>query len=255
MAAFNDFVNVMDNVLQHVSTNEIGLSAKGEVCINNDLTAIIHHAKHIYNIPYIYISTNGSLLTDTLAKEIIDAGIDSIKFSINAFNRSNYRKVHGKDDFDIVIQNFINLLRLKKEKHQKLKLMVSFVENDFCLTNPIDEFKKIFRDHFQYIDSIKIYKQQKPQKMLSDATHTRIFETWNKPLCRIPFDEIWINADCSLVACCKDYFDSINYGSLLENDYLELYQGEKFKNLMFMLNTGNFPKGHICKMCLQRNLV
>ncbi|WP_300900406.1 hypothetical protein [uncultured Helicobacter sp.] len=51
----------MDNVLKYVQTDELGLSAKGEVLLNKDLEAIIWHCKNVYKIPYVYISSNGAL--------------------------------------------------------------------------------------------------------------------------------------------------------------------------------------------------
>ncbi|WP_254423002.1 SPASM domain-containing protein [Helicobacter cinaedi] len=74
-----------------------------------------------------------------------------------------------------------------------------------------------------------------------------------KPLCFIPFNEIWINSDCSLILCCKDYFDSINFGSLLTHDFLDLYHSQAFEEIRQMQQYGIFPQHHLCKQCLGYN--
>ena len=54
-------------------------------------------------IKRVYITTNGALANIEKVTKCIDAGLDSIKFSINASNREEYKTVHGYDDFDKVI--------------------------------------------------------------------------------------------------------------------------------------------------------
>ena len=47
------------------------------------------------------MTSNGALATPEKIRAVIDAGLDSIKFSINAPERKMYAFIHGKDDFDM----------------------------------------------------------------------------------------------------------------------------------------------------------
>ena len=49
-----------------------------------------------------YMYCNGANLRRDFMKKVIDAGCDSIKFSINANNGEDFKKVHGYDDFEKV---------------------------------------------------------------------------------------------------------------------------------------------------------
>ncbi|WP_244915008.1 radical SAM protein [Helicobacter equorum] len=162
--SYTDFVAAMNNVLQYVETNELGLSAKGEVLLNHDLELIIKHCKNIYNIPYVYISSNGALMDKNRATSIIEAGLDSIKFSINAVDSMNYKKVHNRDDFDKVIKNFSTLLELKKEKYPHLKLLISSVITPYNAQNPQEIFNELFGENAKFIDKILPYECRIPQK-------------------------------------------------------------------------------------------
>ena len=162
--SYSNFVKAMDNVLQYVETNELGLSAKGEVLLNNDLESIINHCKNTYNIPYIYISSNGALMNESRAVSLIESGLDSIKFSINAIDSANYKKVHNRDDFDRVIQNFSTLLKLKKEKYPHLKLLISSVLTPCNTQNPQETFEKIFGENAKLINHILPYQRTITQK-------------------------------------------------------------------------------------------
>ena len=81
---------------------EVGLFLVGESFIYPYLVDIIEKAKRI-GYTYVYCTTNGVLASPNMLKAIIRAGVDSIKFSINATDSSKYKVVHGKDDFDEVI--------------------------------------------------------------------------------------------------------------------------------------------------------
>ena len=92
-------------------------------------------------IKRLYISTNGSLATLDKVKRCIEAGLDSIKFSINAGTKETYKTIHGYDDFEKVIKNIKEIYNYKVANKINLDLMSSFVYTD--LTYPeIDLFKK-----------------------------------------------------------------------------------------------------------------
>lgn len=105
---------------------DIGLYATGEPFFRRDLAEIVKYAKD-FGFPYVFIATNGALATPERAKEVIDAGIDSIKFSINAGNRESYRIVHGKDDFDTVIENLRWCHQYRVKNKLNMRLYVSMV--------------------------------------------------------------------------------------------------------------------------------
>jgi MoaA/NifB/PqqE/SkfB family radical SAM enzyme len=238
-----EFRKVMQNVMQYVLADELGLSAKGEVLVNKEFTQIVKAAKEEFGIPYLYISSNGALMDEKKAVELIEAGLDSIKFSINALDRESYENVHKSDDFDVVVANFKTLLQLKKERYPKLKLFLSSVM-DSTQEELQRAFEELFGEDFELIDGISLYQ----------LTFTPKFEVDTKAKvtkkCAIPFKELYINSDGTLGLCCKDYFDEVNFGSLLENDFMQVYNSKAFDEIRQMHTTSEFPDGHLCKNCL-----
>ena len=242
--SLEEFLTVMRNVARYVEVSELGLSAKGEVMINKDLIPIVEAAKHELAIPYVYFSTNGALLTREKAEALLEAGIDSIKFSINAVDAPTYRRVHEVDDFDLVIRNFKDLLELKKNRYPDLKITISSVI-DMGEEELTGAFQTIFGDDFSLIDKIFRYPITYTPKFASFGSERKVTKK-----CSIPVQEIYINSDGTLGLCCKDYFDSVNFGSLLENDFMDLYRSEPFEEVRKMHETSEFPDNHLCKNCL-----
>lgn len=240
----DDFKKVMKNLTNYVEVSELGLSAKGEVLVNKEFAQIIESCKKDFSIPYVYFSTNGALLTNEKAIELLEAGVDSIKFSINALDANSYKNVHLVDDFDLVIENFKNLLLLKKSEYKHLKITISSViDMDEKILK--GEFKKIIGDNFNLIDNISVYALTYTPKLEEVSLEQVVTKK-----CSIPFNEIYINSDGSLALCCKDYFDEISFGSLKDNDFMELYNSKAFTEIREMHEKSEFPDNHLCKNCL-----
>lgn len=240
----DDFIQVMNNITQYLQIKELGLSAKGEVLINKDIFDIIKACKEKYKIPYVYISSNGALLTKDVANNILEAGLDSIKFSINGIEKEEYKKTHLKDDFELVIKNLKYLIELKKTKYLNLKILISCINKNEKEIISL-KFKEILRTDYKYINNILKY----------NITFTPKFEQFtfdeNKlKSCPLALEEIYIDSDCRLGLCCKDYFKEFDYGSLLVNDFLTLYNSQEMKELRNMHLSKSFPNNHFCKKCL-----
>ena len=65
-----------------LGTREVGFYATGEPFLIPDLADYVAKAKQI-GFDYVYLTSNGSLATPERTKAVIDAGLDSLKFSIN----------------------------------------------------------------------------------------------------------------------------------------------------------------------------
>ena len=242
--SLDEFNRVMHNVLRYIEIDELGLSAKGEVLVNHDFVDIVRSCKEGFKIPYLYISSNGALLDEKKAIEVIEAGMDSIKFSINALTRESYKEVHKVDDFEKVLENFKTLINLKRQKYPKLKIFLSSVV-DISKEELEKGFKVLLgEEDYALLDGISLYA----------LTYTPKFEVASNAKvttkCSIPFKELYINSDGTLGLCCKDYFDEINFGSLLEHDFMDVYNSAAFKEVREMHKKSEFPDGHLCKNCL-----
>ena len=102
---------------------------------------------------------------------MIDAGCDSIKFSINANNKKEFEEVHGYDDFDKVTENlkWIFNYRNKKEIRNSIKKdalnfyskkMLRGDKNFLKIKNNIDNAnKKIVQKAFKFAEKSDFPKE------------------------------------------------------------------------------------------------
>lgn len=64
----------------------------GEPLIRKELPEMIHHAKHVAEVPDVAITTNGSLLSRRLP-ELLAAGLDRVNISLDALDPEVFRRV------------------------------------------------------------------------------------------------------------------------------------------------------------------
>lgn len=62
------------------------------------------------------LSTNGVLITENIQRNIILDSCKWMRFCLSAGTKEGYKKIHGVDKFDIVIQNIKDMVRVKKEE-------------------------------------------------------------------------------------------------------------------------------------------
>ncbi|MDD4951022.1 MAG: radical SAM protein [Desulfovibrionaceae bacterium] len=241
--SMDDFRLVLDQVCGQAAISELGLSAKGEPLLNKDLEDMVALAKRGRKIPYVYISTNGALLHGPRLAALLDAGLDSVKFSINAFDREGYRRVHGRDDFDLVLENLG--LAIEEKSRRPFRILVSAVTE---LPDRVirERLEALLGPGIKALDHIwhygRCYMPGFPEPPAPpDAAY--------RP-CPLIFNEIYVDANCDLMACCVDYFGELRFGNLKDRPLSELWAGPGFEALRRMHRERSLPEGHMCRLCL-----
>lgn len=124
----------------------------GEPFLYNKLPELVKSSKEL-GFDYSFVTTNGSLANEETLARIIDAGLDSIKFSINAGKRETYKLIHGADDFDKAMDALKFLWKYREENKREYKIFVSCVgiKDNF---KELEEFNRVVS---QYCDEVVFY--------------------------------------------------------------------------------------------------
>ncbi len=111
-----EFVN---STLTHFAVNSFYASFyhQGEPLLNKDVYDMIKMAKRLNY--YTFISTNGLLITDDIAKKIIESGLDKIIVSIDGTDQNTYSFYRQGGSLEMVkrgVKNIIDLRLMRKKK-------------------------------------------------------------------------------------------------------------------------------------------
>ena len=218
----------------------LGLHSGAEPFASPQLEHFTGYAKKI-GYEYVYISTNGSLATPERMKKVIDAGMDSIKFSINGGDPETYQKIHGKDHFDKVLGH----LRFASEyrgQRKKPYLSISYVIVD-ANAHTVDRLQKLTDG---LVDEFVSFHATNQSGQVPGVGGPTLFLT--EGVCAIPFNKLYISWEGFLRVCCNDYENLLALEDLSRVSLKEAYYGKRFQEIR-RRHMENKLEGTLCHNC------
>jgi len=238
-------------------STDLALQATGDPFMDKRLVEFVNMAKKL-GYQYVYINTNGALATPEYANAVADAGLDSIKFSISADNRDDYKAVHGFDDFDKVISNLESLYQYRNRLKLKLKIYVSCVVNSKSSINN-SNFENMINQYCDNFDYREISNQGGSMVELNDTEYINVDNILGSlksseqiGRCVYPFNRIVINSYGHVVTCTADFLDQLSMGDVRKKTLIEIWESDIFKYLRNKHLSGNL-EGIYCNRCLNNS--
>ena len=132
------FIKVIDECVQYKDCEDISLYVQNEPLLDPKLAERVQIVKErSAGRLNVRIVTNGNILTPKRLDELLEAGIDEITVSLNAYTKSTYEKVMGLD-FETTMSNVESLL---EKAPPGLLVTITFVvlsENEHEIEEAID---------------------------------------------------------------------------------------------------------------------
>ncbi len=208
---------------------------------------------------YIYITTNATLADEDRWKRIIDAGIHSIKVSINGGTRNSYLAVHGKDHFDRAIGSIHCIDKIRKSHGKEISLSASFVE---CAENAgtFENLKKLVGSSVDEILFSPALKSINVNNWIGDpdATLESTLVGSGKIKCFEPFNRVTFSLEGYMKACCMDRENLLLIEDTDKISVKEAWRGTRFKEFrrrhIAEINERGNLKGLFCNKCLYADM-
>jgi len=224
---------------------EVGFHSMGEPFLSKDLEAVVLEAKNL-GYEYIYFTTNGSLATEERIKKLFQNGLNSIKFSINAGNAETYKRVHGKNDFQKVIDNIIAANKIRKELRVDVSIFVSFAETQIN-KGQTEDLLSILKNSIDYLYSIPSFNQG---GNMSQKIEDKTINKNNMSRCPRPFNCFNVTPEGYLNACCMDLHNYLAYADLNRTTLKEAWSNSDIQILRNQHINRTLPKNSLCYNCL-----
>ncbi|HAU0494286.1 TPA: radical SAM protein, partial [Legionella pneumophila] len=222
---------------------EIGLFSGAEPLTCKYLTEYIDYCRRL-GYEYMYLSTNGSVPDKNKFKQILDAGLNSIKFSVNGGNRAIYKQIHGNDHFERVIDNIKFVSQYRCNVKQQVYLAVSFVGMDSS-KETFEELKQILDG---YVDEILYYDAANQSGQMPHLPLPPYRE------CHLPFSKLHISREGYLRACCNDYENLLAMEDLNITPMKEAWNSKLFQELRSK-HINNKLDGILCGNCIRASKI
>ncbi len=230
-----------------LGAREVSLVGGSEPLANKTLEDKIRFCREI-GYEYIYITSNSALGNGERWRRIIDAGIDSVKLSINGGNRESYKTVHGRDDFDKVIANVRAIDAHRKATGKKMFFGVSFVEVPENAAT-FDNLVELVGSHVDEIVRTPAFYLGKNKPHLPPEVRAV-----GKVNCYQPFSQSSFSREGYMRVCCNDYENVLAVDDIKEKVLMDAWNGDLFRDFRRRhLDNQRNPdslKGTLCHSCM-----
>ncbi|MDE6261539.1 MAG: radical SAM protein [Oscillospiraceae bacterium] len=229
-----------------LGTREVGMYATGEPFIVPELPQYIKLAKDI-GYTYVYLTSNGSLATPERIRAVVDAGVDSVKFSINAPERELYAFIHGHDDFGKVFEHLVYLNQYRKESGKNFKIYITGILTRYT-EHTRDDYFKVFDGLADQIVFKDVYNQGGYMPEI-DHLLKCTYDTEQTRRCNLPFDALCVTCEGYLSVENADFENMLIVADLNKVSLKEGWYGEKMKEVRRMF-LNDCLEGTLCHGCV-----
>ena len=247
------FEEVLDKVVPKYGKPTINLEGSGEPTMAKDLPKYIEAVKSRGLRAFMYC--NGSRLNGKFMKEVIDSGIDFVRFSLIGYNKEKYSKWMNIDNFELIKSNIKETIKYIEKSNSKCVVSTyHLITNNDQVNFEIEEYKKIISELNCYAYIWKMHNWSGNYNNKNPRIPTE------RKSCGRPFaPELTVRAGgepgriASVVPCCQTMGPPNEAKSILghldKETFEEVYFGKKYEELREAHTEKNFDKIDYCKNC------
>lgn len=194
---------------------------------------------------YVKVTSHGGLLTERMARGLLDSGLNKLKISVQSLNPKTYRDIMGLE-LAKALRNIDRLLELKKQGGYKLPRLEIVMVDSIQTHNEIPNIRRYWqeRDIKLYIEPVENRADQ--QNIRDSAIGARQLKAFS--WCRRLMEQIYILYDGRMVQCCADWEQRSVMGDLTRESLADIWHGERYSDYRDRFAAGDV-KGMICACC------
>jgi len=265
----SEFESILD---QFPYAIKLALQGVGEPLLNRDLFRMIRLAKE--RKIYVYFNSNGTLLDDESANELIQSRLDLINFSIDGGTKEVYEKIRRGASFEEFRRRVKRFMEIKGA-HPLPEINAWFVLNQYNREDILPTLR-VVRDlgiSKLNIQRMHTWGRKDKRDVVSDEEHFKLREKkdevtiasqeigvsvewlWDieeeKPIrrCQAPWYTTYITVEGYVTPCCVHGSDPqlIHFGQLKGNSFREIWNGKGYQEFRKTLKSDQPPS--ICGDC------
>ena len=223
------------------------ISGGGEPMLHPEATGLLVYAKKVGC--KIGLITNGSKFNDTNLKQLIDAEVDLIEFSVDADNPKDYSIYRKGLDWNVLLENVKKAIRYRNSIRGKSKIIVSAVNQVGVDIDRIEDFwvNKIGAD---YIIKRKFLTWGNNTEMdnSKSADKSEYIDVEQTP-CPFIFERLNIDSRGNIMVCGYDISANTSMGNVLTDTIKSIWKGKGFEFYRNMHLSNKGSEITICKNC------
>lgn len=251
--------------MRAAGVEELGLFFLGESfsAFDNLLNAC-RYAKSVCKFPYVFLTTNGSLAAPGRLRHLFEAGLDSLKFSVNYADSKQFAEIAGVKEslYETSLRNIAAAREVRDEVwHEtghKCGLYASSIQYDAEQAVKMDKILKervlpyVDEHYFLPLYSMGSFATKREEELgyRPIAGNQGRIGALRQPLpCWSAFSEGHITSSGKLSACCFDASGEWEMADLNTQSFMEGWNSITFQELR-KAHLAKDVSGTICENCV-----
>jgi len=240
---------LVDEVRQHGEevTQYIRYSASGEPLLHPCLCEMLLYAVEHSGVT-VTLTTNGTLMDEKWAEQLLSTGVDLIDISIDAFLSETYADIRVRGDLKVTRGNVLRLLQRSKEGSHRTKVVVSYIEQPQNVRETRD-FEAFWKD--SGADAVVIRRQHSNAgavKAIADLMREEEIREVRRP-CLYPWERMVLNPRGYLAFCPADWTHGSSIVDYRNTTIYETWKGEFYQRLREAHLANQYARHRFCGQC------
>jgi MoaA/NifB/PqqE/SkfB family radical SAM enzyme len=247
--------------MREAGVEELGVFYLGESFMNPRLLVdCIAWAKRELGFPYVFLTSNASMAFPEAVEECMKAGLDSLKWSINAADEEQFERIMGVSGrlFHRALDNLKAAWAVRQARGYRTGLYASSIRYD---GEQQEKMEQLLAEHVRpYVDehywlplySMGSFATQRERELgyRPIAGNQGRLEALRAPLpCWSAFTEGHVTAEGKLSACCFDATARWTMGNLAEVAFMQAWNSAPFAALR-EAHLRKDVRGTVCEQCV-----
>lgn len=173
-----------------------------------------------------YFSCNPSNINLERTYEMLDAGLDYIKYSIESVDDEEHKKIRGEaSNFTDSYKKILQVLDYKHENNLSTTIVITML--DLNRTHQKEDFDKLLKA-FEGLDVYIYLKSEDCQWYRKDYHGTKSIH-WSE-ICKHPWMTMTVKSNGEATMCMEDFNNEIILGNTNTQTLKEIWDGDAYKN-------------------------
>jgi hypothetical protein len=223
----------------------VGLNRFGESLLYPRFVDAVRYAKQ-QGILRVAVVTNGTLLDEEKAEQILDSGLDQLLISLDSLDREAYEAARKGANLDRVVANVDRFLELRRRRGNGKPEEV--IINSVLIDQSVDQVRALFEKYQHQVTRISLKpcaRYGKGQELAVPGVSRRRWRT-----CTQPWERLNIFWDGDATVCCGDVEGDLVVGNVkhasLEQLWLHTERAREIRRLHHLQQFDALP---VCQQC------
>ncbi len=237
------FERVLDEVRDH-SLPSVKFNFRGEPMMHPRLPEFVRRAKEA-GVLEVQFNTNGALLTEELSSQLIDAGLDRIKFSVDAVTPEVYDSIRKGTTYAETIPRILRFIELRDASggaRPSVSVQMVYMEDNR------DEVLRYIDFWEGRANRIGFSRYRAGHNATGEAGRAQ-----DRGLLRFPCHQLWqrlvVLWDGTVLMCCGDHQVASPLGRLPGDSLAGLWRGAEMERRRALHAEGRYDDIDACVDC------